>query len=107
MEVVNIGSGTSYKIDQIAKKIAALLGISKLEIITSDEHRRTSDIPRFVCDNTKLCQLTGWTPAISIEDGLSKTVEWFKDHNSRWNFSQNDRVNPVRSDEPVLQTARR
>ena len=38
---------------------------------------------RYAVDDAKLRGL-GWTPATSLEDGLSATVEWYRGHRSWW-----------------------
>jgi len=30
-------------------------------------------------DNSLIKQLTEWEPEISLRDGISRTIEWFKD----------------------------
>jgi nucleoside-diphosphate-sugar epimerase len=37
-----------------------------------------SEIERLVCDNALMIKLTGWTPRVSLDEGLKKTIEWFK-----------------------------
>jgi nucleoside-diphosphate-sugar epimerase len=89
--IINIGSGTAYRIDDIAQKLAHIMELPEdIKIITDEERERPRDIPRFVCDNTLLHQLTGWEPEVSIDEGLRKTVRWFQDHGYQWNFSRND-----------------
>ena len=36
------------------------------------------DIPRRVPDNTKMRNILRATPAVSLEDGLRRTIEWFQ-----------------------------
>lgn len=90
LEVINVGSGISYDIARLAHLIAEIMEVSDLKIVTSPDHQRQNDIPRFVCDNTKLRQCIAWMPEIDIEEGLRETIAWFKAHNCRWNFSPND-----------------
>ncbi len=34
------------------------------------------------CDNRMMQELTGWSPAVSLEEGLRLTVEWYKTYYS-------------------------
>ena len=46
-----------------------------------DEQRirpEKSEVNRLWCDNTLIHSLTGFKPKYSIEAGLEKTIEWFK-----------------------------
>lgn len=40
---------------------------------------KSGEQQRSVCSYDKFRKLTGWDPEISIEDGLSRTMEWFRD----------------------------
>ena len=72
----NISTGTETKIIDLAKKIISLTN-SKSEIIFKE--RRNWDHTLRRCGNIELIQQdTGFTPKHSIDDGLSKTIEWLK-----------------------------
>ena len=43
---------------------------------------KNSEVFRLRGDNTKIKQLTGYTPSYSLEDGLQETVKWFLDKNN-------------------------
>jgi len=43
---------------------------------------KKSEVFRLWGDNTKIKQLTGYTPSYSLEDGLRETVTWFLDKNN-------------------------
>ena len=36
-----------------------------------------SEVFRLCGDNTKIKNLTGWSPQVLLEEGLRRTVEWF------------------------------
>lgn len=36
------------------------------------------DVQRFICDNKKIHELTGWKPKISWKEGVDETLEFFK-----------------------------
>lgn len=38
------------------------------------------EIDRQYVDSTKLRELTGWRPEIGLEDGLRRTLEWYREH---------------------------
>jgi NAD dependent epimerase/dehydratase len=77
---VNVGSGTEASIGDIAEMLIAMIapGVP----ITLDEARlrpAKSEVERLVCDNTLMRELTSWTPKVGLDQGLSRTVEWFRD----------------------------
>jgi CDP-glucose 4,6-dehydratase len=38
------------------------------------------EIDRQYVDSAKLRELTGWAPKVALEDGLRKTLEWYREH---------------------------
>lgn len=36
------------------------------------------DVQRFICDNKKIHELTGWKPKVSWKEGVDETLEFFK-----------------------------
>ncbi|MFH1957659.1 MAG: NAD-dependent epimerase/dehydratase family protein [bacterium] len=78
-EIINIGSGKEYKIIDVAKKILNLMG-NPINLKIGDIKKRSGEAEHFYCDNSKSMKLLGWKPAVSLENGLRFTVEWYKEH---------------------------
>jgi nucleoside-diphosphate-sugar epimerase len=38
------------------------------------------EIDRQFVDASKLRERVGWTPAVSLEEGLRRTIEWYREH---------------------------
>jgi nucleoside-diphosphate-sugar epimerase len=38
------------------------------------------EIDRQYVDATKLRELCGWTPKVSLEEGVERTLAWYRDH---------------------------
>ena len=53
---------------------------SNVDIVTDAKRLRPkkSEVKRLFCKNQKLIDLTGYKPTCTLEEGLSKTIEWFK-----------------------------
>ena len=66
--VFNIGTGTNYSINEVAKMIG---GESTFIPARLGEYRLTK------ADNTRAREILGWKPALSLEDGL-KILEMFE-----------------------------
>ena len=77
-EVINIGSGKEYKIKDIVQKIYGLVG-SKAKPLIGALPYRTGETMHFYCSNKKAKKILGWSPTISLEDGLKETVDWYKE----------------------------
>lgn len=80
-EIFNIGNPQEITILDLAYLVKSVVG-SKSEIIHIDSKNLYGsgyeDIPRRVPDISKAKQLLNFLPTIAIEEGLKKTVEWFK-----------------------------
>ena len=73
---VNLGSGFEISIKSIAETINSIAGNSAEKIKYTVT--RPGDVMRLYADASFLKSVTGWSPEISLMDGLVKTVEWFK-----------------------------
>ncbi len=74
-KAVNFGNGKDYSINFIAQKIRELSG-SKSKIVHVE--KRMAEVQRLICNYGLAKKLFGWQPKVSIEEGLSKNIEWAK-----------------------------
>ena len=75
---INVGSGTDTTIADLAQLVANVVGFTGH--ITKDE-TKPDGTPRKLLDISRLTTL-GWTPRLSLRDGLSDTYEWFLRHHA-------------------------
>jgi nucleoside-diphosphate-sugar epimerase len=75
-EVFNLGNPDEYTIKELAEKVLKLTG-SKSEIKYSGNFRK-DDPMRRKPDITKAKQVLGWEPKVSVDEGLQKTIEYYK-----------------------------
>lgn len=73
---VNIGNPDEYSIKDFAEKIRNMCGNSKSEIkylpkVADDPTQRKADI-------SKAKKMLDWEPKVSVDEGLRKTIEYFK-----------------------------
>jgi NAD dependent epimerase/dehydratase len=76
---VNLGSGREISIGDLAHLIARLVG--RPIRIESDQARvrpEKSEVDRLLADNALARDLLGWTPKVSLEEGLERTIAWMK-----------------------------
>jgi GDP-L-fucose synthase len=72
---LNIGSGEDLSIKELAELVADIAGY-KGEI--KWDSSKPDGTPRKVLDVTKAKSL-GWTPAISLRDGIASAMNWYKE----------------------------
>ena len=73
--VVNIGSGRSISILGVAAAMAQALAIENLPAQITRKVR-VGDIRHCFADITRAADLLGYTPQVSLTEGLSELVEW-------------------------------
>ena len=80
-QIYNIGGNRSLTNREVVERILAATGRS------SDLIAHVTDRPghdrRYALSSAKLERETGWKPRVSFEEGLARTVAWYRD-NSAW-----------------------
>ncbi len=76
-QIYNIGSGIGTSVNQIYEKLQQITGFSQPAIYS--EHR-TGEIQRVYLDSSKASKELGWKVQVSFDEGLARTVEWFRTH---------------------------
>ena len=88
-ETYNIGGFNEWKnidlvnllCDQMDMKLGNTLGTSK-ELIAFIKDRPGHDL-RYAIDANKINKNLGWSPSVTFEEGLSKTIDWYL-NNKKW-----------------------
>ena len=78
-EVINIGSANGISIGKLAEKLMKMM--NKKITIESEEKRvrpSKSEVNQLICNNNKAKELIDWQPKMSLDEGLEKTINWFK-----------------------------
>jgi dTDP-glucose 4,6-dehydratase len=77
-EPVNLGNPQEMTILELAHKIVELTGSSSRIVFVQPEDVRVKDDPKLrKPDIARARRLLGWEPAVSVEEGLRQTIEWF------------------------------
>ncbi len=80
-KTLNLGTGTEIKIGAIAQKIIELTGSTATVEIDPERFRpKDSEVFRLISDHSMMTELTGWRPLVSLDEGLSRTIEWISRH---------------------------
>jgi len=84
-EAYNVGSPNEVTNLQVIQALMKILGLSdESKYMTYVKDRAFNDV-RYSIDSTKLHSL-GWSPKVSWEEGMKRTVEWYQDPKNlaRW-----------------------
>jgi dTDP-glucose 4,6-dehydratase len=80
-KTINTGTGVGISIGELAERIIKLVNPKATIHCVQDRVRpEKSEVMKLVCDNTLARQIAGWQPRHTLEEGLSITIEWMKDH---------------------------
>lgn len=77
--VINISSGIPVCNEDLAKNTAQLIGIEAVKLIGfGARNYRPGEAMNYWADNSLALELLGWMPCISLEDGLRRTISYFR-----------------------------
>ncbi len=74
-QVINIACGFEVSLNELSNKICHKLS---MDIKPIYKEERAGDVKHSLADITKAKKLLGYEPLVSFEDGLSKTIEFYK-----------------------------
>ncbi len=77
----NLGTGTEISIGELAKTIIHMVG-KPVELMVDPERLRPepSEVMRLISDHSQASRCLGWSPEVSLEEGLGQTIAWVRDH---------------------------
>lgn len=81
-EVFNVASGVDRSILSIAQEVVRMMG--KDESLINFVGDRPGQVFRHIGDAVKIRNIIGWAPEDSWEEGLSRTIEWYKENRPWW-----------------------
>jgi dTDP-glucose 4,6-dehydratase len=80
-EVFNLGTGRETSVGELIGIVGDRVG--RPLVVEEDPQRlrpSTSEVTRLVADASKVRQVCGWAPAVTLEEGLRRTVAWVAEH---------------------------
>jgi CDP-glucose 4,6-dehydratase len=78
-EAFNAGGERPHSVREVVELIAAAAGTG-IEPDFRGTGSPDGEIDRQFVDSTKLRELTSWKPLVALEDGLRRTLEWYREH---------------------------
>jgi CDP-glucose 4,6-dehydratase len=78
-EAFNAGGERAHTVREVVELIAAAAG-TEVEPEFLGEGSPDGEIDRQLVDSTKLREASGWRPRVALEDGLRRTLEWYRAH---------------------------
>jgi len=88
-ETFNLGVGSEISIGDLAAEILSLLRIQKeIEVAPVRLRPGKSEVQRLLSDNSRARDRLGWSPRVSLRQGLGETIEWISAHLSLYRPEQ-------------------
>lgn len=80
-EVINLGTSVTVSIGELAETVMRLMGVD-VPIVAEAERVRPqkSEVLTLRSDNSKALAILGWAPQVALDDGLRKTIHFFREH---------------------------
>jgi GDP-4-dehydro-6-deoxy-D-mannose reductase len=76
-EAYNIGSGTTWSMQEIIERLLALSG-ARVDVRQREDLVRSKESAHTHADTAKLRQTTGWTPLFTLEQSLAHTLDYWR-----------------------------
>jgi CDP-glucose 4,6-dehydratase len=77
-EAFNAGAGRPHAVREVVERVCRIAGTG----VEPEIRGAPSPPDRQAVDTSKLRALTGWRPAVGLDEGLRRTVQWYRNHPS-------------------------
>jgi len=79
-EVFNVGTGVPINFIDIARKIVDIVGSGSVDFTEFTPERKEVEPGDYYTDITKIKRVVGWSPQTSLDEGIKRTIEFYKEH---------------------------
>ncbi len=81
-EVLNVATGVDISVSEIADRVLDALGKPRGQ--TAHVPERLGQVDRHIGSTEKMERLTGWRARTSFDDGLARTIDWYRENEAWW-----------------------
>jgi UDP-glucose 4-epimerase len=79
-DAFNVGGAQPISHRDLTAMLVRVAGSGSVEYVEWPADKRAIDIGSFYADSRKLTAACGWTPAVALEDGLRRTIAFYREH---------------------------
>jgi UDP-glucose 4-epimerase len=83
-EVFNVGSGIPISFIDLAKKIVKIAGSGKVSFTEFTQERKEVEPGDYYTDISKIKRLVGWEPRTGLEEGLRRTIGFYRKYKKEY-----------------------
>ncbi|MDX9701688.1 MAG: NAD-dependent epimerase/dehydratase family protein [Candidatus Auribacterota bacterium] len=80
----NIGSGRGVSILESAQAVINAVGSGRIEHVTYPPDKKVIEVGDYIADASKFSNQFGWSPKVTFEEGLAKTVEYYRQYRENY-----------------------
>ena len=77
-DIINIASGIPVTIREIIENIFSVINFEDISV--QYDATKPTMIPKRLIDIKKIKDLTSWKPKTTLNNGLKKTIDWYREH---------------------------
>jgi UDP-glucose 4-epimerase len=79
-EIYNLGDGEVLSLLELAELLVEVNGSGSYRIVPFPDDRKAIDIGDYYSDFGKIRRELGWEPKVRVEDGLRRSLEFYREH---------------------------
>ncbi len=83
-DVFNVGTGIPISFIDLAKKIVEIAGSGKVAFTEFTKERKEVEPGDYYTDISKIKRVVGWEPKTSLDEGLRRTIEFYRKYKSQY-----------------------
>lgn len=77
-EIFNVGVGVPVSFYALAHKIVEIVGSGYVDFTEFTQERKEVEPGDYYADISKLTRVVGWSPKISLDDGIKRTTDYYR-----------------------------
>jgi len=79
-EVFNLGDERNVSLLELAELLVSVNGAGSFRLVPWPPERRRIDIGDYFASFAKIAERVGWAPRVTLEDGLARSLEYYREH---------------------------
>jgi UDP-glucose 4-epimerase len=79
-EVFNVGGNEPISHRELTAMLVRVAGSGSVQYVEWPPEKKAIDIGSFYADSTKFKTATGWAPRVCLEEGLRRTIAFYREH---------------------------
>ena len=83
-QVLNVGGLEPIAHRDLVQLLVGIAGSGRCRFVEWPPEKKAIDIGDFYADSTRIERTLGWTPTVSLAEGLRRTVEFYREHFDRY-----------------------